>query len=86
MSIVFGVNHSPSFRPKLNMVMNGMTVEQVEKAKLLGVTLDSKLSWSKHRDSMVVKLGRGLSIIKRCSAFLIQHSKKTCDLLVVCMY
>jgi hypothetical protein len=39
-SIVFGTNHS-----SLNLVMNGMTVEQVEKIKLLGVTLDCKLSW-----------------------------------------
>jgi hypothetical protein len=56
--------------------MNGEAVEQVEKAKLLGVTLDCKLSWSKHIDSMVVKMGRGLSVIKRCSAFLTPHSKK----------
>ena len=49
--------------------MNGVAVEQVEATKLLGVTLDCKLSWSKHIDSMVVKLGRDLAIIKRCSAF-----------------
>ena len=38
--------------------------------KLLGVTLDCKLSWSKHIDAVVAKMGRRLSIIKRCSAFL----------------
>ena len=38
--------------------------------KLLGVTLDCKLSWSKHNDAVVAKMGRSLSIIKRCSAFL----------------
>jgi hypothetical protein len=56
--------------------MNGVAVEQVEETKLLGVTLDCKLSWSKNIDSMVVKMGRGLSVIKRCSAFLTPHSKK----------
>jgi hypothetical protein len=56
--------------------MNGVAVEQVEEAKLLCVTLDCKLSWSKHIDSMVVKKGRGLAVIKRCSAFLTPHSKK----------
>ena len=49
--------------------MNGVAVEQVEETKLLGVTLDCELSWSKHIDSMVAKMGRGLAVIKRCSAF-----------------
>jgi hypothetical protein len=39
----------------MNLVMNGVAVEQVEETKLLGVTLDFKLSWSKHIDSMFVK-------------------------------
>ena len=29
-----------------------------------------------HLDSVVVKMGRGLSVIKRCSALLTQHSTK----------
>jgi hypothetical protein len=41
--------------------MNGVAVELVEETKLLAVTLDCKLSWSKHIDSMVVKMGRDLS-------------------------
>ena len=40
-----------------------MTVEQVEETKPLGVTLDCKLSWSRHIDLIVVKMGRGLSVI-----------------------
>ena len=50
-SIVFGPNHSLSSRPQLNLVMNGVSVEQVEETKLLGVTLDSKLLLSKHIES-----------------------------------
>ena len=45
--------------------MNSVVVEQVEETKILGVTLDCKLSWSKHIDLMIVKMGRGLSVIKR---------------------
>ena len=56
--------------------MNGVAVEQVEETKLLGVTLDCKLSWSKHIDSTVAKMVRGQAIIKRCSAFLTPHSKE----------
>jgi hypothetical protein len=43
--------------------MNGVAVEQVEETKLLGFTLDCKLSRSKHIVSMVTKMGRGLAII-----------------------
>ena len=53
-----------------------MAVEQVEETKILGVTLDCKLSWSKHIDSMVVTMERGLSVIKKCSDFLTSHSTK----------
>ena len=41
--------------------MNNVEIEQVEETKLLGATLDCKLSWSKHVDAMVPKMGRGLS-------------------------
>jgi hypothetical protein len=56
--------------------MNVVGFEQVEETKFLGVTLDCKLSWSKHIDSMVVKMGKCLSVIKRCSAFLTPHPIK----------
>ena len=56
-SIVFGKNNSRSSRPQLNLVISGVAVEQVEETKLLGVTLDCKLSLSKHIDSMVVRWG-----------------------------
>ena len=46
-SIVFCTNHSLSSRPQLNLIMDTVAVEQVEETKLLGVTLDCKLSLSK---------------------------------------
>ena len=47
-SIVFGTNHSLNYRPQLNLVLNGVAVEQVEETKLLGVALDCKLLCSKN--------------------------------------
>ena len=57
--------------------MNFVAVEQVEGTKIFAVTLDCKLSWSKQIDSMVAKIGRGLAVKKRCSAFLTPHSKSS---------
>ena len=51
-------------QPQLNLIINHLEIEQVEMTKLLGVTMDSKLSWSKHIDAVVAKMGRSLSIIK----------------------
>jgi hypothetical protein len=49
-SIVFGTNHSLNYRPQLNLVLNGVAVEQVEETTFLGVALDCKLFCSKHID------------------------------------
>ena len=54
-SIVFGTHHSLNPKPQLNLV-NNVEIEQVEVTKLLGVTLDCKLSWSKHIDTTVAKI------------------------------
>ena len=61
--IVFGTNHSLNPKPQLHLVMNNVEIEQIEETKLLGLTLDCKLSWSKHIDVVVAKMGRSLSII-----------------------
>ena len=46
-------------------VVSNKLVLNISKTKLLGVTL----SWSKHIDTTLAKMGRSLSIIKRYSAF-----------------
>jgi hypothetical protein len=46
-----------------------VAIEQVVEAKLLSITLDGQLSWSSHIDKVVVKMGRGMSVIIRCSEF-----------------
>ena len=66
--------------------MNCVAVEQVEETKLLGITLDCKLSWSKHIFSTVVKKGSGLYVIKILSAFLTPHSKEQVQQALVLSY
>jgi hypothetical protein len=45
-------------------------IEPFQVSKLLGVILDCERSWSKHVDTTEAKMGRSLSIIKHCTAFL----------------
>ena len=42
-SIVFGAKHSLDPKPQLNLVINNVDIELVERTKQLGVTLDCKL-------------------------------------------
>ena len=62
--------------------MNNMNIEQVEYTKLIGVTLDYKLSWSKHINATVAKMGRSLSIIKCCSALTTLSTRQVLQALV----
>lgn len=54
----------------LDLVLNNVAVEQVHEIKLLGVTLDCTLSWSRHIEELVKKMGRNISVVKRCYSFL----------------
>ena len=67
--IVLGTNHLLSSKPVLNIAINNTVIQQVEEVKLLGVTIDNKLSWDKHVQKVVTKMGNALSIIKRCAKY-----------------
>ena len=71
MIIVFGLKHSLRPKPQLELCVKGVTIEQVEEAKLPGLTLNGQLLWSSHIDKVAVKMGRGMSFLNRCSAFLL---------------
>ena len=69
-SIVFGTRHMLTSDPQLHLSMSGIPIEQVKKTKLLGVSLDSELSWSDHIDGTVSKMGRGIAMVRKCSNYL----------------
>ena len=54
--------------------MKGLTLEQVKNVKLLGVTLDERLSWSYHIDKIITKMGCAMSAIRGCRDFMTDHS------------
>ena len=54
----------------LNFMINGKEIEQVQHAKLLGVTLDSHLTWEKHIDNICSIVNGRLSLLRRIKPFL----------------
>ena len=57
----------------LNVVINGKLIEQVQHAKLLGVTLDCHLTWEKHIDHICSIVNSRLSLLRRIKPFLNHH-------------
>ena len=57
------------FRPKNKqdlcpeIKINGSQINQVDKAKFLGVIIDSKLNWSEHTKHITKKISKGIGII-----------------------
>ena len=57
----------------LNVMINGKLIEQVQHAKLLGVTLDCHLTWEKHIDNICSIVNSRLSLLRRIKPFLNHH-------------
>lgn len=75
-SIVIGTSYSLCSKPKLNLSINDVLIKQVEETKFLGVIIENKLSWDKHIQRVVTKMGNTVSVIKRCAKFLTQQTIK----------
>lgn len=74
-SIVFTARNATKEVSQLCLSLKDSNIEQVQEAVLLGVTLDGQLTWEKHIEHIVKKMGRGIACIKRCSSFLTPASR-----------
>ena len=83
--IVFGSRRRLSDKPKITLRLGTAIIQQVEDVKLLGVTLDGALSWSKHISSVVLKMGRAVGMARKCYS-LVDHSllRQIVQSLVLC--
>ena len=68
--MIFGSKHKLAHGPELKLVVEGQSLKQVNKVKLLGLRLDSASSWSDHIDYIVTKMGREVATTRKCSPFL----------------
>ena len=66
------------FRPKNrndnrpDITINGSRINEVEKAKFLGVIIDNKLSWSDHTKYVIQKISKGIGIIIKARKYFTQ--------------
>ena len=54
----------------LTISLNGNELEQVKQAKVLGVTLDNNLTWTKHIDNLCSIINSRLALLRRIKPFL----------------
>lgn len=67
--IVFGTKRMLGKPCNLNLIIDTSVVEQVSQTKLLGVKLDSQLSWADQIDHIVSKMAKGIAFSRRCSVY-----------------
>lgn len=75
-SIVIGSRYLLRDEPSLVLEIDNIPVKQIYETKLLGITVDQHLTWSKHIDHIVSKMGRGFSMVKRVLKFIPQDIAK----------
>ncbi len=68
--IVFGSRNVKANATALSLSIDGILVEQVTKTTLLGVKLDSLLSWSDQIDHIVSMMGKGIAMSRKCSGYV----------------
>lgn len=54
--MVFSLERSLKDAPILHLTIRDTDIEKVTEAKLLGITVDSQMSWNSQIDQMVVKM------------------------------
>ena len=59
-------------KPVLSLTLGKSNIEQVKEHKLLGVTIDSGLSWNKHIEIMIKKLSRNIFLLYKLRQFVEQ--------------
>ena len=73
--VIFSVKKKKPEHPEL--IFNGIPVARQDYTKHLGVYLDSRLNFSKHRREAIIKASKGISLLKYLSKYV---SRKVLDL------
>ena len=63
--------------PCLQLKIDGVDVSGVASKKLLGITLDNKMSYETHVEELAKKISKRLGLLKHISPYLKQHQRET---------
>lgn len=72
--------------PMLHLMLGNVVLEQVEEAKLLGIVVDTNLSWANQVNYILKKMGRSMGAIKHCRKCIPQWLTKQLVQSVVLSY
>ena len=61
---------------KLNLTLESSTIEQVKQHKMLGLWIDSGVSWNLHIDKLIKKISRNTFLLSRLKLFTNTHNLK----------
>ena len=70
-------NWTHRMTPCLQLKIDGVDVSGVASKKLLGITLDNKMSYETHVEELAKKISKRLGLLKHISPYLKQHQRET---------
>ena len=79
--VIFSVKKNKLDHPEL--IFNDIPVARQDHTKHLGVFLDSRLNFSKHIKEAIIKVKRGISLLKYLSKYVSRNMLDTCYKLYV---
>ncbi len=69
-SIVLGSKYRLKSAPILNVSIGDKCIEQKTEVKLIGLIIDDRMSWNSYIDQRVIKMGRGMAVVRQCKKFI----------------
>ena len=67
----------PKVVPKLNILVNGNPIDQVEDFNYLGITLDQHITWTPHIKKISIKISRVIGILRKLKCTFPQYILRT---------
>ena len=69
-------NHNNNSQPSIKLDLGDQTIRNSDKVRFLGVWIDHKLHWTKHTNTLLMKLKQNTNLLQIGNKFLNKASKK----------